>query len=300
LNLRSPLALPGLPAAAAGLPELQLRVVSADEIEATWSGPATPGSWRGTLRDGAELTIRWGCGGDLLFGYGAEARYLLDPAAERLLCAPDEPSALSWQRVLLSRVLPIVAIARGYEALHAAAVQTPAGVVAIVGASGAGKSTLAAELLRRGHDPFGDDVLVVGRRGDGVIAFPGGAQLSLETADAEDLDAEILGEVGGKLWAVAGEPASEPAALAAVVLLERGEGPVQMRELPPSPLPLAPFMLGLPDEEGREGERFALYADLVEAGRLLRLGGGASAAESAAALERAIEAPAMAAAGEGR
>jgi hypothetical protein len=300
LNLRGDLALPGLPEAAADLPELELQVVDADEIEAAWSGPATPGSWRGTLRDGVELTIRWGCDGDLLFGYGAEARYLLDPAAVRLLCAPAEPSSLSWQRVLLSRVLPVVAIARGYEALHGAAVQTPAGVVAIVGASGAGKSSLAAELLRRGHGLFGDDVLVVGRHGGGVAAFPGGAHLSLESGNAEGLDAEILGEVGGKLWALAGEPASEPAPLAAVVLLERGEGPVETRDLPPSPLTLAPFMLGLPDEEGRDGERFALYADLVEAGRLLRLGGGAAAPELAEALERAIEAPAMAAAGEAR
>lgn len=300
LNLGGALSLPGLPEAAAGLPELQLQVVDADRVEAAWSGPATPGSWRGTLRDGVELTIRWGRDGDLLFGYGGEARFLLDPAAERLLCAPAEPSSPSWQRVLLGRVLPVVAIARGYEALHAAAVQTPAGVVAIVGASGAGKSTLAAELLRRGHGLFGDDVLVVGRHGGGVAAFPGGAHLSLESGNAEDLDAEILGEVGGKVWLVIGEPAGKPAPLAAIVLLERGVGPVEMQELAPSPLTLAPFMLGLPDEEGRDGDRFALYADLVEAGRLLRLGGGTAAAELAESLERAIEVPAMAARGEGR
>jgi hypothetical protein len=302
LNLRGSLSLPGLPAAAPGLPELQLQVAGRDELEAAWSGAATPGSWRGTLRDGAELTIRWGRDGDLLFGYGEEARYLLDPAGERLLCAPTEPGSLAWQRVLLSRVLPVVAIARGYEALHAAAVRTPAGVVAVVGASGAGKSTLAAELVRRGHGLLGDDVLVVGRDGDGVAAFPGGAHLSLEPGAGAGIEVEVLGELGGKLWAVAAAPASEPAAVAAVVLLERGEGPVAVQELPPSPLTLAPFMLGLPDEEGRDGDRFALYADLVEAGRLLRLGGSTSApaGESAEALERALGAPALAGAGEGR
>jgi HPr serine kinase-like protein len=299
LNLRGPLPGPGLPAALPGLPELELRPVGAAELEASWSGPAGPGSWRGTLRDGAELTIRWGRDGDLLFGYADEARYLLAPAADRLLCAPVEPSSLAWQRVLLSRVLPVVAIARGYEALHAAAARMPAGVVAVTGPSGAGKSTLAAELVRRGHALVGDDVLVVGRDAGGIAAFPGGAHLSLEPGQAGP-GAEVLGELGGKLWTLAGEPASQPAAVAAVVLLERGEGPVEVEELPPSPLTLAPFMLGLPDDEGRDGARFALYADLVEAGRLLRLGGDGSPAELADALERAVAAPAMATAGEER
>jgi len=298
LNLRGPLSLPGLPDALPGLPELELQVAGAEELEAAFSGAATPGSWRGALRDGAELTICWGREGDLLFGYGDEARYLLDAAAGRLLCAPVEPGSLGWQRVLLSRVLPVVAIARGYEALHAAAVRTPAGVVAVAGVSGAGKSALAAELVRRGHGLIGDDVLVVGRDADGVLAFPGGAHLSLEPGGEEGLDVEILGELGGKLWAVAAEPASEPAPVAAIVLLERGKGSVEVEELPPSPLRLAPFMLGLPDEEGRDGERFALYADLVEAGRLLRLGGSAPPSELAAALEGAIGAAAMARAGE--
>jgi hypothetical protein len=302
LNLRGTATPPGLPGALPGLPELELRVVGKDELEAAWSGPATPGSWRGTLRDGAELTIRWGREGDLLFGYGDEARYLLDAAAERLLCAPAEPSALAWRRVLLSRVLPVVAIASGYEALHAAAVRTPVGVVAVVGASGAGKSTLAAELLRRGHRLVGDDVLVVGRSADRIVGFPGGAHLSLEPGGEEGLDAEVLGELGGKLWAMVAEAASDPAPVAAVVLLERGEGPVEAQELEPSPLTLAPFMLGLPDEEGRDGERFSLYADLVEAGRLLRLSGAATApaSEFAEALERAVGAAAMVTAGEGR
>lgn len=300
LNLRGSLSLPGLPDALPGLPELELQAVGDDALEAVWSGAATPGSWRGTLRDGAELTIRWGRDGDLLFGYGDEARYLLDPAAGRLLCAPADPGSLAWQRVLLSRVLPLVAIACGYEALHAAAVRTPAGVVAIAGASGAGKSTLAAELVRRGHALVGDDVLVVGRGADGVVAFPGGAHLSLEPGAEAGVDAEVLGELGGKLWAVVADPASEPAPVAAVVLLERGEGPAEVQEPPASPLTLAPFMLGLPDEERRDGARFALYADLVEGGRLLHLGSGAPASALAAELERTLALPAMAAAGRGR
>lgn len=302
LNLQGPLSLPGLTEAATELPELQLRVVDPTELDAAWSGAATPGSWRGTLRDGSELTIRWGRDGDLLFGYGTDASYLFDPAAASLLCAPVEPSSLAWQRVLLSRVLPVVAIACGYEALHAAAVQTPVGVVAVVGASGAGKSTLAAELVRRGHRLVGDDVLVIGRAADRIVAFPGGPHLSLDPGAEAGLNAEVIGELGGKLWTVVAGAATEPAPVTAVVLLERGEGPVEALELDASPLPLAPFMLGLPDEEGRDGDRFALYADLVEAGHLLRLRGSSSAPaeQFAEALERAVGAPALTAAGEGR
>jgi hypothetical protein len=302
LNLGGALPLSGLATAIPGLPEVELQQVSAPELDAAWSGPASPGSWRGTLRDGAELTIRWGRGGDLLFGYGEAARYLLDPTATRLLCAPAEPGALAWQRVLLSRVLPVVAIARGYEALHAAAVRTPVGVVAVVGASGAGKSTLVAELVRRGHALLGDDVLVVGRAADRIVAFPSGPHLSLESGAEAGLRAEVLGELGGKLWTVVEGAGREPAPVAAVAVLERGEGPVEARELPSSPLTLAPFMLGLPDEEGREGDRFALYADMVEAGRLLRLRGSAAApaAEFAEALERAVGAASPALVGEAR
>jgi hypothetical protein len=302
LSLRSDFALPGLAAAVSSqLPRLEIEAVAEEELERAWSGSASGSAWRGRLRDGAELTIQWGRKGDLLFGYGEKARYLLDAAAEGLLCAPAEPGSLAWQRVLLSRVLPVVAIARGYEALHAAAVETPVGVVAIVGASGAGKSTLAAELVRRGHGLLSDDVLVVGRAADRIVAFPGGSHLSLDRGTEEDLGAAVLGELGGKLWAVVDEAPREPAPVAAVVLLERGEGAVEAEELPASPLALAPFMLGLPDDEGRDAPRFALYADLVEAGRLLRLGGSTATpvGEFAEALERAVGAPAMAA-GEGR
>lgn len=302
LNLHGPLSLPGLQKATTELPGLRLQLVGQGQLEAAWSGAATPGSWRGTLRDGAELTIRWGREGDLLFGYGEEARYVFDPAAACLFCAPVKPGSLAWQRVLLSRVLPIVAVAIGHEALHAAAVQTPVGVVAVAGASGAGKSTLAAELVRRGHRLVGDDVLVVGHGPDGVVAFPGGAHLSLAPGEESALGAEVLGELGGKLWAVVADAAREPAPVAAVVLLERGEGPVEAEDLPVSPLMLAPFMLGLPDEKGRDGERFALYADLVEEGQLLRLTGAAEApvGEFAEVLERALGVPSTAALREGR
>lgn len=302
IGLRSSFPLPGLGAGEAGLPALALDLVSDEELERRWSGSASPSAWRGRLRDGAELSIAWGRDGDLLFGYGSGARYLLEPGGEKMLCAATRIDSLGWQRVLLSRVLPVVAIARGYEALHAAAVKTPAGVVAVVGASGAGKSTLAAELLRRGHRLFGDDVLVIGSDGERVLAHPGGPHLSLDPGCEHDLDVEVLGEFGGKLWAVTAQAASAPAPVAAVALLERSGGEVRVEEIPASPLALAPFMLGLPDDDARDAARFGLYADLVEGCKLLRLSGSAEApaVDFAAALERLLEAPVALGVGEGR
>jgi hypothetical protein len=305
LHLRAGFRLPGAcPAGAGDRSDAPLAVdlVSASELDRLWSGAASASHWRGRLRDGAELTITRGRGKDLLFAYGGRARFLLDPGAAGLSIAVEEESDPGWQRVLLSRVLPLVAIARGYEALHAAAVETPVGVVAIAGASGAGKSTLAAELLRRGHRLFGDDVLAIGSDGDRVLAYPGGAHLSLDPGREGDLDVEVLGELGGKLWAVAAVSATAPAPVAAVALLERGGGEVRAQEIPASPLALAPFMLGLPDDDARDAARFGVYADLVEGCKLLRLSGSAEAPapDFAAALERAVEAPAMVAAGAGR
>src|ERR1700742_2534586 len=130
-----------LPAAAAadlGLPQLTLELESTAGLEQRWSGAAAPGAWRGRLGDGEELAIVRGRAGDYRFSYSAGADFHLDPEAGRLGCAPSGAPPLAWRRVLLTRVLPNAAIAAGYEALHAAAVETGAGVVAIAAASGGG------------------------------------------------------------------------------------------------------------------------------------------------------------------
>jgi hypothetical protein len=278
--------------------EVTLSAVGEAELARAWSGPAAPRAWRGRLRDGAELRIERGRSDDLLFGYGEHARFHLDPARGELRCLGSELEGAATQRVLLTRVLPLVAVARGAEALHAAAVETDAGAVAVAGPSGAGKSTLVAELVRRGAALLADDVLVLRRAPGGVRAYPSSPHLSLDEP-AGQLGA-ALAELGGKCWITVAGAARRPARLAAVVLLERGgERPLEVRELPPSPLPLAPYMLGLPDDEGREGERFALYSDLAAGARVLRLsaGEGDRPAAIAAALERALGLPAPALAG---
>ncbi|HSS43623.1 MAG TPA: hypothetical protein VLK37_13860 [Solirubrobacterales bacterium] len=293
LALSSDFPLPGVAPSsgeAAGLPRCALELVGEPDLLERWSGPLSDRAWRGSLKDGLELTIRWGTAGDLLCRYGPRALFHLDPDASLLRCAVAEPAATDWQRVLCSRVLPLVALAHGREAVHAGAVETPAGVVAIAGPSGAGKSTLTAALTERGHRLFSDDVLVLAG-GDQVLAHPGGPYLTLAAGAVAAPPGQVLDTVADKRWIAVPDAGREPRPVAAVVLLERGVADAtEISSLASSPLHLAPFMLGLPDQPERDGARFALYSDLVEGAELLRLRTAPSDSpdDVAAALERAL------------
>jgi hypothetical protein len=296
LSLRADFPLPGEilgigAAESEELPHCALELVDEVDLLDGWSGPLSAATWRGNLKDGSALTIQWGTAGDLLCHYGSRALYHLDAAAGLLRCAAAEPASPGWQRVLCSRVLPLVALAHEREAIHAGAVETSAGVVAIAGSSGAGKSTLTAALLARGHRLFTDDVLVFAGSGE-VLAYPGGPFLTLAEGAVTAPVGKVVDTVAGKRWIAVAEAAYEPRPVAALVLLERGAADApEISTLAPSPLPLTPFMLGLPDQSQREGPRFARYSDLVEGTALLRLRTGLTDRPTAVAatLELALE-----------
>jgi hypothetical protein len=187
--------------------------------------------------------------------------------------------------------LPNIGIAHGYEALHASGVSTDRGVVAITASSGTGKSTLALELLKRGWPLFADDTVVLGRRGDAIEAHPSVPFVNLPAVAGDVSLGTDLGLVDGERWVAVDNPAGAASQVAAIVLLERGPGKLLGAwPISGSPLTLAPFMLGLPDDEGRDSARFALYADLVERAQLLRLTADAAhrPADLAGTLERAL------------
>jgi len=75
---------------------------------------------------------------------------------------PGTQSSSTAVRDLFYRsVLPLALQDRGFEALHASSVLTPAGIVAFAGPSTAGKSTLAFGLSQRGYHQWSDDALVI-------------------------------------------------------------------------------------------------------------------------------------------
>jgi hypothetical protein len=285
--------LPGMrPRQATGFPALRLDLVEPELLRTPWSGSLGGRPWRGGLGDGTELTIERGRAGDLLIVNGDRVAFHLDSAATCLRCAPRDPGGLAWKRILLSRVLAHASIGRGREALHASAIDSPLGVVAFAAPSGTGKSTLAAELNRRGWPQFTDDVLILSADHGGLRAFPGTPHITLSTSC---IGAELLGETldvfAGEAWMAVSAAASESRPLAAVFLPRRGPGlELRTRRLDPSPLALAPYMLGLPDEPGGEDRRFSVYSDLVDSAMLIELTAGADdpPGRIADAVERAL------------
>jgi hypothetical protein len=276
LALHSSFRLPGMvPTQAEGLPSLALDLVTAEQLTMMWSGAQGPPAWRGRLGDGGDLTIERGVAGDVLFSDGDRARHRLHPSG-RLLASAVQHDGVDWQRVLLTKVLSSISVMRGYEALHASAVVSPWGAVVIAAPTSMGKTTLALELMLRGWPLLSDDVLALAADPDEVLAYPGTPHMNLASSSSERTAYEEIGPtlalLAGERWVAADQTAREPHPIRAICLFERSPGlSLDLQVLPPNPLPLAPYMLGLPEDAERERARFELYADLMGSVTLLRL-----------------------------
>jgi HPr Serine kinase C-terminal domain len=276
LQLQSGFPLPGMePRVVVGLPLLRIELVAEQALPALWSGPVGDPEWVGRLGDGNQLRIERGAAGDRLFADGARARFHLDAGERTLTCAPVRPG-LDWQRTLLGKVVPAVSVMKGYEALHGAALDGPGGAIAIVAPSGMGKSTLALELIDAGWELMADDVVALTRTGNGVSAHPGAPHMNLATGAQdgrrEDGRMQTIGVLGSERWVSVRLHAQQARPLRAVVLLERGpQLALGVERLVSSPLPLAPYMLGVGANRQRRARRFALYGELAGSAALLRL-----------------------------
>jgi len=87
-------------------------------------------------------------------------------------------------------IMPLALQARGQEVLHASAVRTDAGVIALCAVSGTGKSTIACALSRRGHLLWADDAVCFAPKDAAVEAQPLPFTLRLRPASAALFDDE--------------------------------------------------------------------------------------------------------------
>lgn len=125
--------------------------------------------------------------GGYLVRFHGMADFSIDLGSRTIACWRRGTTPLTTIRhLLLDQVMPLV-LSRGPRlVLHAAAVDTPKGAVALVGPAGSGKSTLASALAVAGLPLLTDDCLLVEPATRGFIArsFYPGARLWPDSARA--------------------------------------------------------------------------------------------------------------------
>jgi hypothetical protein len=168
-------------------------------------------------------------------GYRLFARYfgscLVSPDGARLLCVPPPIRSWRWQRFLVGRCLPLAAMLRGYEVLHAGAVEIDGGIVAVIGARGAGKTSLTLHLVLQGAGFVTDDVLALETHGPGLLAHPGFGVVNVRAVEDERLGERdraalgaLLGQTGRDKRHYALAPVDGPRRLRTVYFLLPGDG----------------------------------------------------------------------------
>jgi hypothetical protein len=273
-------------------PGLHIRLSTAEAIEESWSGPATIG-WAGFI-DGAPFVVERGVLGDHRFVHGAlperegapsaqtRAIHHLSADASMLKCAPCGSADPSWWRLVLDSVLFTVAQVQGYEALHAAALATSDGALAITAGTGGGKSTLLAEMLGRGPALMADDVLILESRGPElpVLAHPAPPLMTLSSACiasfGEARPLQTICSIEDERW-IAFPVHREPLPLRAIVVLDRRHEPNRpgpQASLTKIEKPLAALMasmLKFPRTPERERARFEIASTIASTAGLWRL-----------------------------
>lgn len=277
LRVRADFPLPELPPdPRPGPVDVDVVLADAGDVAAAFSGSLPePVVATTVLGDGRTYRTERGIDGDYRIAYGDEATFHL--GGGRLRCAPRDVDHPRWRRFLLDSAMGSAALVHGYDALHAGAVVGPGGVVAVVTGEGGGKSTLVVELLRRGATLFCDDVLCLSRDDDGaVIAHPGPPLMNLPPSLPDGGDAADVGRtlavVDGEAWVAVPTWASQPAAVGAVVHLDRADhGAIAVEAIGRSPAPLlaASLLSGVVPE--RLARRFELLGDLAETVRQFRV-----------------------------
>ena len=261
------------------------------EIEERWSGVAAIG-WDGLI-DGAPFIVERGFAGDYRFVHGAPpnrggapapgtlAVHHLSADLGVLLCAPSEEAGPLWWRVVLDSVLFTVSLLHGHEALHAGAVATPDGAVAITAATGGGKSTLLAALLQRGLMLMADDVLALESRGaESPLALPAPPLMTVPAERTPMLSeasaSRTICSIENEHW-IAVPVSPEPLPLKALVVLDRrpraqrSRSEVSLTRIASPLAPLLDALIDFPRVPERRRARFELASAISHTVRLWRL-----------------------------
>lgn len=93
--------------------------------------------------------------------------------------AYDRAYGEAFQAHLLGPVLSFALLQRGIEPLHSTAVVIDGAAVGFAGEQGYGKSTLAAAFLQAGYRLLTDDLLVLRKKREGWLAYPGPPRIKL-------------------------------------------------------------------------------------------------------------------------
>ncbi len=159
-TLESTIPLPELLPAYNKEPELAFRLLRAQRVDAP-----VPWLHHYPLSDGRPWLSVGELGTGYLFRFPDLADFHLLPKAKEIRCYPNPNTPLETIRhLLLDQVIPLFLSERGKLVLHASAVVTPEGAIAIVGETGRGKSTLTASFAQRGFSVLTDDCLLLEER----------------------------------------------------------------------------------------------------------------------------------------
>ncbi len=110
-------------------------------------------------------------------------RHLVSADGSEIASALPRVEPARWQRLFFAQVLPLAAVLGGLSAFRASAVAVGGRVLAFVGPPTSGKTSFAAHLVGLGATFVTDDVLVIEKRADGVLAHPGPARLNIDEAE---------------------------------------------------------------------------------------------------------------------
>ena len=190
IDVETELSVPALtPATAAATSPLRLVAVPAAELGREWPAEEAECVEQIQFPDGSVgLRIDRHAEAGYLMDAGRFGRYRLDAAATVARC---EEGIEPWrrERFLVARVLPIAALVRGMELLHASGVTIGGDAIAIAGPSHSGKTSLALRLALAGAPLLTDDLLAISVSDGEVVAHPGTGLVGVRHGEAELLTA---------------------------------------------------------------------------------------------------------------